>query len=202
METAQELANNLLILTVYLIVVVLVFNRAFKSLEGLVIFETETDSLNKQLEEKNLNDLINIKFSFAQSYKLDELKFLSLTIENKSKESFIEIDWKQCFISDFSKRIRQAVRSIPGTPTPDVAQSSKIPPGQKIEEKISDEDISASLFDPKKLQEAAQKEDDFFLQFPLKISEPGKDARSCNLRCTFIAKVLPWQRAFVLALKP
>lgn len=201
METTREIAQNLFILTVYLIVVMLVLNQALRSIENLITIEPDWESINQQLEDNNLKDIINLKFIFAESYKLDELKTILITLENKSKESFIEIDWKQCFISDFDKRIRQAVRVIPGTT--DISQTaSKIPPGQTLKEQVSDEKVAAPLFEPKKLKAAAQKADTFFLRLPLKISEPASDARSCNLRCHFIAKTLPWQRAFTLALQP
>ena len=202
MNFATEIARNILILTIYFIVVALVFNRAFQSLDKLVNFETDTAYLNKQLSENKLQEILNVKFSFADKYELDELKRLSMSIENKSKDVFVEIDWKQCFISDFDKRIRRAIRVIPGK-NEAVAQSpSTILPGQTLKEQISDEKIGSPLFDPKKLQAAADQTDYFYLRLSLKISEANAGGRSCNLRCQFIAKNLPWQKALILALQP
>jgi hypothetical protein len=202
MDFATELARNMLVLTVYFIVVALVFNRAFQSLDKLVKFETDAAYLNKQLSANNLQDILDIKFFFADKYELDELKRLSMSIENKSKDFFVEIDWKQCFISDFDKRIRRAIRVIPGKNEAASQSPSTILPGQTLKEEISDEKIGSPLFDPKKLLAAADKTDYFYLRLFLKISEGNTKGRSCNLRCQFIAKNLSWQKALILALQP
>lgn len=202
MEFATELARNILVLTVYFIVVALVFNRAFQSLDKLVKFETDAAYLNKELSNYKLQDFLVVKFSFADKYELDELKRLSMSIENKSKDVFVEIDWKQCFLSDFDKRIRRAIRVIPGKNEAASQSPSTILPGQTLKEEISDEKIGSPLFDPKTLQAAADKNDYFYLRLFLKISEANAKGRSCNLRCQFIAKNLSWQKALVLALQP
>jgi hypothetical protein len=202
MDFATELARNILVLTVYFIVVALVFNRAFQSLDKLVKFEADATYLNKELSKHQLQDFLIVKFSFADKYELDELKRLSMSIENKSKDIFVEIDWKQCFISDFDKRIRRAIRVIPGKNEAASQSPSTILPGQTLKEEISDEKIGSPLFAPKNLQAAADKNDYFYLRLFLKISEANTKGRTCNLRCQFIAKNLSWQKALVLALQP
>ncbi|MFP5272310.1 hypothetical protein [Coleofasciculus sp.] len=202
MDLATEVARNVLVLTIYFIVVALVFNRAFQSLDKLVNFETDSAYLNKELSANKLQDILNVKFSFAEKYELDELHRLCMSIENKSKDVFVEIDWKQCFISDFDKRIRRAIRVIPGKNEAAAQSPSTILPGQTLKEEISDEKIGSPLFDPKKLQAAADKTDYFYLRLFLKISEANVGGRSCNLRCQFIAKNLSWQKALALALQP
>ncbi|MFP4101512.1 hypothetical protein [Coleofasciculus sp.] len=202
MDFATELARNILVLTVYFIVVALVFNRAFQSLDKLVKFETDAAYLNKELSNYKLQDFLVVKFSFADKYELDQLKRLSMSIENKSKDVFVEIDWKQCFISDFDKRIRRAIRVIPGKNEAASQSPSTILPGQTLKEEISDEKIGSPLFAPKNLQAAADKNDYFYLRLFLKISEGNTKGRSCNLRCQFIAKNLSWQKALALALQP
>lgn len=202
MDFATELARNILVLTVYCIVVALVFNRAFQSLDKLVNFEPDVAYLKQELSKYKLQDFLVVKFSFAEKYELDELKRLSMTIENKSKDIFVDIDWKQCFISDFDKRIRRAVRVIPGKNEAASQSPSTILPGQTLKEEISDEKIGSPLFDPKQLQAAADENDYFYLRLFLKISEANVSGRSCNLRCQFIAKNLSWQKALTLALQP
>lgn len=202
MDFATELARNILVLTVYCIVVALVFNRAFQSLDKLVNFENDVAYLNQELSKYKLQDFLVVKFSFAEKYELDELKRLSMTIENKSKDIFVEIDWKQCFISDFDKRIRRAIRVVPGKNEAASQSPSTILPGQTLKEEISDEKIGAPLVDPKQLQAAADNNDYFYLRLFLKISEANVNGRSCNLRCQFIAKNLSWQKALTLALQP
>lgn len=202
MDFATELARNILVLTVYFIVVALVFNRALQSLENLVQFKTDTAHLSQQLTEYKLQDFLIVKFAFAEKYELDQLKRLSMIIENKSKDIFVEIDWKQSFISDFDKRIRRAVRVVPGKNEAAAQSPSTILPGQTLKEEISDEKISAPLFDPKKLQEAADNADYFYLRLFFKVSEGNVGGRPCNLRCHFIAKNVSWQKALTLALQP
>lgn len=202
MDFVTELPRNILVLTVYFIIVALVLNRAFQSLDKLVKFEADAAYLNQELSKYQLQDFLVVKFSFADKYELDELKRLSMSIENKSKDVFVEIDWKQCFISDFDKRIRRAIRVIPGKNEAASQSPSTILPGQTLKEEISDEKIGAPLFAPKNLQAAADKNDYFYLRLFLKISEANVKGRSCNLRCQFIAKNLSWQKALVLALQP
>ncbi|MEQ8963712.1 MAG: hypothetical protein RLP02_38380 [Coleofasciculus sp. C2-GNP5-27] len=202
MDFVTELPRNILVLTVYFIIVALVLNRAFQSLDKLVKFEADAAYLNQELSKYKLQDFLVVKFSFADKYELDELKRLSMSIENKSKDVFVEIDWKQCFISDFDKRIRRAIRVIPGKNEAASQSPSTILPGQTLKEEISDEKIGAPLFAPKNLQAAADKNDYFYLRLFLKISEANVKGRSCNLRCQFIAKNLSWQKALVLALQP
>ena len=201
MDIAQEVAYNILILTVYLIVVTLVFNRAVKALDDQVIVRTNTDYLNDQMEENNLKDLMSIKFSFPDTYKVEEFKTIALEIKNKSPEAVIEVDWKDGLISDFEKNGRRLIRVIPGKNEASQAAST-ILPGQTLKEQLSDEKVTAPLFDPGKLKKAADKSDRFTILLLLKIKEPGKGGRSCHLRCQFIVKKLLWQKALSLSLQP
>lgn len=201
MDIAQELAYNILILTVYMIVVTLVFNKAVQALDERVIVQTDSDYLTQQMEENNLKDLVNIKFSFPDTYKVEEFKNLALEIKNKSADAVIEVDWKDSLISDFDNNGRRLIRVIPGKD--EVSQApSTILPGQTLKELLSDEKPTAPLFDTGKLKKAAAKNDRFSIRFLLKIADPSKGGRSCHFRCQFIVKKLLWQKALSLSLQP
>ncbi|HBB36097.1 MAG TPA: hypothetical protein DDZ80_17290 [Cyanobacteria bacterium UBA8803] len=201
MEFNQEFAANLLIATVYIIVVNLVFNRALRSLDVLFTIEHDADYLNQQLIENDINEIMAIKFAFKEKYRIDELRTITLNIENKSKDSFIEVDWKEAFISDFENRMQPLGRVVSGTTN--ISQDpSKILPGRKLDLELSDENVASPLLDPKKVQAAAQNADSFFIRFLVKRSQPGSGANPYYLRCRFIVKKLIWQKALALSLQP
>ncbi len=201
MDIAQELAYNILLLTVYMIVVALVFNKAVKALDDQVIVRSNTDYLDEQMVENKIKDLVSIKFSFTDTYKVEEFKNIALEIKNKSPEAMIEVDWKDSLISDFEKNGRRLIRVIPGKNEASQAAST-ILPGATLKELMSDEKVTAPLFDPGKLKKAAEKSDRFSILLILKIKDPSKGGRSCPLRCQFIIKKLPWQKALSLSLQP
>ena len=198
----QEFAYNLLFLTIYIIVVSLVFNRAVRSLDNLVTIETDSDSLKQQLIDKKINDLVDINFSFAEKYKLDEFKKITVSIKNKSHKASIDVDWKEALISDFENQVRPLLRVVPGTGK--VSQDAiKIRPGKTLKEDLSDEKVDSPLFEPSKLKKASQKGDRFSILFlHLKVSQPGIGGGSHYLDIQFIVKKMPWQKAFTLALQP
>ncbi|HBE20626.1 MAG TPA: hypothetical protein DEG17_10885 [Cyanobacteria bacterium UBA11149] len=201
MDIAQELAYNILILTVYGIVVALVFNKAVKALDAQAIVQTDSEYLKEQLAENKLDEFINIKFSFPDTYKVEDFKTIAMEIKNKSTEAMVEVDWKDSLISDFEKNARRLIRVIPGKNEASQAAST-ILPGATLKEQLSDEKVTAPLFDPGKLKKAAAKNDRFSILLLLKIKEPSKSARSCPLRCQFIVKKLLWQKALSLAFQP
>ena len=97
--------KNLLIFTVYLIVVVYVFYKAYSSLENQVTIELDAESLKQQLSLYNLNGLIDISFKkmFAK-YEFDDLKTVVVTIKNKFEEDTkktIRINLDESSIIDF-----------------------------------------------------------------------------------------------------
>src|SRR4028118_1659262 len=106
--------RNLLILTVYFIIVTYVFYQAYKSLGNQMTVSLDSDSLNRQLEEQELQDILEISFRFSQSYRFDELKTLEMTIKNKSMEDTIYIDWDQSYLTDFDKVTGRVIRVLSG----------------------------------------------------------------------------------------
>lgn len=196
--------RNLLILTVYFIIVTYVFYQAYKSLGNQMTVSLDSDSLNRQLEEQELEDIIEISFRFSQSYRFDELKTLEMTIKNKSMEDTIYVDWDQSYLTDFDKVTGRVIRVLSGmTDIPQTQVSSIIRPGQSLKEELSNEDIVSPLFSAKKIAKAAQSQAQFSLRLILKITNPlAGTNRSYTLRCPFIVRTLRWTKALTIALKP
>lgn len=199
-----EIANNLLIFTVYAIVVTLVFNQALKSLETKIVVKFDADLVNEQLAEQNLQDAVEVSFGFAPSYRLDELKSLKLSVKNKSPDEIIAIDWNQSYLINFQNVAGRLIRVVGDmTEIPASQSPTTLYPGQSAQEQLSNEAIADPLFDPKQLKTAAQERGRFIVRLILKFKsmEDGTE-RSCRLRCPFVPSKLRWSRALTIAMQP
>lgn len=197
---------NLLILTVYLICVTYVFNNAFQVLDSLVTINSDSEAIDNQLKEQKIKDLIAIKFPFKNGYKLDDLsdlKSITIIVNNKSLDHKVDINWNESSLTDFGNSAGRVIRLTPGMENvPQSQVSSTMLPGQTIQEKLSNENISSPLFKAGKLREAALDEKQFYLQLIINISDPAIGAKNTyRLRCPFVAKKLHWKKAFGLLWK-
>jgi hypothetical protein len=197
-------SRNLLIFTVYLIIVSYVLYQAYKALGNQVVIDTDYGSLNQQLEEQEIKELIDIKFKFKDRYKLDELTKLMISIKNTSQEDTIRVDWDESSITDFDKVTGRVIRLATGmTNIPQSQAVSIIVPGRIIQEELSDDkSILSPLFKPAKIKEASIKNNPFYLRLFLTISNPTGAKRSYTLRCKFIPKPLDLAKALSIELKP
>ena len=195
---------DLLIFTVYVIVVTYVFYQAYSDLGNQAVIVSDSEDLSNQIQDQEIQDLIDIKFKFKDSYRLNELTKLQITIQNKSKDDTIRVDWDECSITDFDNVTGRVVRIAPGlTDVPQNQATVIIVPGRKIEEELSDDKaIAAPLFKPEKLKKALDSSKPFFLRLFFKVTNLTGDKRFYTLRCKFIPKKLRWSRALTLALKP
>lgn len=199
-----NIANNLLIFTVYGIVVTLVFNQALKSLENKIVVKFDADSVNEQLAEQNCQDAIEVNFAFAPSYRLDEFKSLKLSVKNKSPHEIVSIDWNQSYLVNFKNVAGRLIRVVGDmTDVPASQTATTLYPGQSAQEQLSNEAILAPLFDPGQLKTAALERGRFIVRIILKLKsmEDGTE-RSCHLRCPFVPSKLRWTRALTIALQP
>jgi hypothetical protein len=142
--------QNLIVLTLYIIGVWYTFNRMIESISDKIKYEFNGDQVKEQLKvkeqitEQNLGDQIGINFKLNSTYELDELKELQITIENKSENLAVYVDWENCtIVVEHSKQSRRVIRispyltrdlAIPQTP-------SLITPKKSITEKITAEDV-------------------------------------------------------------
>ncbi len=202
--------KNLLIFTVYLIVVVYVFYKAYSSLENQVTIELDAESLKQQLSLYNLNGLIDISFKkmFAK-YEFDDLKTVVVTIKNKFEEdtkTTIRINWDESSIIDFEDSPRRTIREelTKGlTEVPEKQIPTPLTPNQKIDEKLTDDQhLGKALFKTTQFKKAAKKGAPFYLRLALNVSQPDRGDTFCFVRCPLIPRKLRWTKALALALKP
>jgi len=187
--------QNLIILTIYIIVVSYVFNRMVESIDDQIKFEFKKGTVDAQLKEQNLDDKIGISFKFKSSYPIDDLKDLSLSIENKSDDIAVYVDWdNSSLVVEHSKQSRRVIRKSPDL-TRDLAvpqSPSLIVPKKTLSETVTAEDVfqrqengtysaNKPLIDINGLQKGQKKlyndfinrrkELDFSLQLVLRVSE-------------------------------
>jgi len=136
--------QNLIILTIYIIVVSYVFNRMVESIDDQVKFEFKKGVVDDQLKEQNLDDKIGVSFKFKSSYAIDDLKDLGLSIENKSENIAVYVDWdNSSLVVEHSKQSRRVIRKSPDL-TRDLAvpqSPSLIAPKKTLSETVTAEDV-------------------------------------------------------------
>ncbi|MBU7581739.1 MAG: hypothetical protein KAF91_02290 [Nostoc sp. TH1S01] len=136
--------QNLVVLTLYIIGVSYTFNRMIESIDDKIKYEYKGGAVNEQLTAQELKDQIAINVKFNSSYSLEELKELQLSIENKSDNLAVYVDWENStLVVEHSKQSRRVIRispyltrdlAIPQTP-------SLITPKKSLSEKITAEDV-------------------------------------------------------------
>ncbi|MBE9007071.1 hypothetical protein IQ259_18865 [Fortiea sp. LEGE XX443] len=136
--------QNLVVLTLYIIGVSYTFNRMIESIDDKIKYEYKGGAVNDQLTEQELKDQIGIAFKLNSSYSLDDLKELQISIENKSDNLAVYVDWENStLVVEHSKQSRRVIRispyltrdlAIPQTP-------SLITPKKTLTEKITAEDV-------------------------------------------------------------
>lgn len=134
---------NLLLLAIYFICVIYVLYQAIESLDDKFTVQLNFNALKEEIQSNNLQDFIGIRFNFERRYKLDELKRLAISIENKSDQYSVYVDWDNSSITDLSGRSRRMVRLTPGMMI-DLSQPqifSLIAPQQTLKELLTAEDV-------------------------------------------------------------
>jgi hypothetical protein len=118
--------QNLVVLTLYFIVIIYTFNRMIESIDDLVILNYEKNLVEQQLTEQNLQDKIGISFKTG-TYSLekfkDDLRELSISIENKSESLAVYIDWdNSTWVVEHTKQSRRVIRK-----SPDITRDLAVP---------------------------------------------------------------------------
>lgn len=136
--------QNLVVLTVYIIGVSYVFNRMVESIDDQIKFELNKAVVDEQLKEQNLLDKIGISVKFKALYPIDDLKDLSLSIENKSENIALYVDWdNSSIVVEHTKQSRRVIRKSPDL-TRDLAvpqSPSLIAPQKTLSETVTAEDV-------------------------------------------------------------
>ncbi len=136
--------QNLVVLTLYIIGVSYVFNLMKESIDDKIKYEFTKSVVDDQLKEQNLQDQIGVSFKLDPSNGFEDLKELSVSIENKSENIAVYVDWdNSSLVVEHSKQSRRVIRKSPDL-TRDLAvpqSPSLIAPKKTLSEKISAEDV-------------------------------------------------------------
>ncbi|BAB75808.1 hypothetical protein ACN23B_20660 [Anabaena sp. FACHB-709] len=136
--------QNLLVLTIYIIGVSYIFNRMVDAIDDRIKYEFKKSVVDDQLKEQELDDKIGISFKLAASNSYDDVKDLSMSIENKSDDVAIYVDWdNSSLVVEHSKQSRRVIRKSPDL-TRDLAvpqSPSLIVPKKTLTESITAEDV-------------------------------------------------------------
>ncbi|HLO85487.1 MAG TPA: hypothetical protein VK203_10860 [Nostocaceae cyanobacterium] len=143
----QGADGNLIVLSVYFIGIFYTFNRMVESIDDLIQLDFQKAQVDEQLQAQNLQDKIGISFKTG-TYSLekvkDDIKELSVSIENKSDDLAVYVDWDNCsYAVEHTKKSRRVIRK-----SPDVIRDLAIPqvptiiaPKRTISETVTAEDV-------------------------------------------------------------
>ncbi|SRR5579883_1212615 len=141
-----------IILTTYLLCIAYFLYLIIDAFNDEMTVRLDTDFLNQQLNNQNLQSLIEISFKFDSRYEFDKLKQLAISIKNKATYEPVDdqphgvsiyVDWDYCAFTDLDGRSRRVTRLMPGT-TLDLFQNqvfSTIAPNTTLKENITAEDL-------------------------------------------------------------
>ena len=135
--------NNLIILTLYIIGVAYTINRMVESIDDQVKLEFDKVSVAEQLKTQNLGDKIAINFTLKTMYPIEDPKELTLSVENKSSDLAVYVDWDNSALEEFDGASRRIIRKSPDL-TRDLAVAqipSLIVPGKTLKEVIASESV-------------------------------------------------------------
>ncbi|MCE2718312.1 MAG: hypothetical protein ACK6A9_07835 [Dolichospermum sp.] len=139
--------QNLIILMIYILTVYWTFNRMIESIDDIVKVDFQKGDVDNQLKEQNLQETVGISFktgTYGLDKVQDDLKELSMSIENKSDSIAIYVDWdNSSFVVEHSKQSRRVIRK-----SPDLTRDLAIPqvptiiaPKKTISENVTAEDV-------------------------------------------------------------
>lgn len=206
---------DLIIIIVYSITIFFVVSRVVESLDAKVKVDFNAARLNAELEKYDLAGKIEISIPLAGRYGLsDHPKQLSVNITNKS-EGTLYVDWDRSSITVMGGPSRRVIRLTPYK-SPDLSHAqvySVVPPGQKLSENVTAEDVlqpnpdnggalepAKSLLDLSGLKGdgafmSGAKTPSYALWLVLQMSEPGYASRGDRLYilpCEMVARKMPW----------
>ncbi|MBD2505485.1 hypothetical protein [Anabaena azotica] len=136
--------QNLLVLTIYIIGVTYVFNQMISSIDERIKYNYKKAVVDDQLKQQELDAKIDISFKFSSYNSYDEVKELSITIENKSDDVAVYVDWdNSSIVVEHTKQSRRVIRRSPDL-TRDLAvpqSPSLIVPKKSLSASITAEDV-------------------------------------------------------------
>ncbi len=203
---------DLIILTVYLICVAYVFYQAIQSFEDQVVVRMDRELLNAQLQEKELQDQLDIQVKLKPVYQFEQIQDLLISIRNNFPATPVYADWDYSALSNFGGRSRRVIR-LTATMRMDLSQPqifSVIAPQSTLTERVTAEDvlkpnidstlqISAPLVDLEAARSLPEnKQLEFWLRLVLRMVDPTQTSdrmMTHALSCRFIVQRVPWSHS-------
>jgi hypothetical protein len=197
---------DLLILTVYVIIVIYTLYQMIESLEAKTTIDFDRAAFERQLDEREIGNLVDISFALASRYDYTQPRTLSLSLKNKSNHAAIYVDWDRSTITDHTGRSRRVIRLTPDRRLEDLFQPqmhSTVTPGSSLSETVTAEDLlkptSAGTLEPvKPLVNAEKAPLRFALFIAMRITNLETDLgsdRFYTIACPFVMTKVPWQDA-------
>ncbi|AFY65235.1 hypothetical protein [Geitlerinema sp. PCC 7407] len=213
---------DLLLITVYFIIVVYVLYQAFRSLENTLEnqfdIQTNPEALKQQILDQKLQELINLKVDIKKRYEFNKFTTLPIVVENKTKTTTVLINWDYSSMTDFDGNSRRILHLIPGVyPEPRQQQFPSVaPPGVTLKEVIAVADslettpegklIQKPLINVGKFKDLQEKRKpcQFSLRIIVQLTDPltGGGMRTHALTCQFTLASLHWTEALPWNQKP
>ncbi|MDR9895987.1 hypothetical protein G7B40_015650 [Aetokthonos hydrillicola Thurmond2011] len=130
-------------LTIYIIGVTYVFNQMVESIDDQIKVIFDKSKVDEQLKEQNLQDTVAISFSLLPSYSIENPKELSISVENKSDNKAIYVDWDNSAFEEFDGSSRRVIRKSPDLvrdlAVPQIA--SLVVPKKTLRESVTSESV-------------------------------------------------------------
>ncbi|MEJ1932960.1 hypothetical protein WDZ92_22375, partial [Nostoc sp. NIES-2111] len=119
-------------------------NQMLASIDDRIKYDFKKSVVDDQLKQQELDEKIAISFKFGSSNSYDDVKELSITIENKSEDIAVYVDWdSSSLVVEHTKQSRRVIRRSPDI-TRDLAvlqNPSLIVPKKTLSASITAEDV-------------------------------------------------------------
>ncbi|ADI64916.1 hypothetical protein [Trichormus azollae] len=143
----QSSDQNLIILTVYILGIYYTVNRMIESIDDMVMLNFQKSAVDEQLKEQNIENKVGISCgtgTYCLEELKDNLKEVSITIDNKSESLAVYVDWdNSSWVVEHTKKSRRVIRK-----SPDLSRDLAIPqvptiiaPKKTICENVTAEDV-------------------------------------------------------------
>ncbi len=138
--------TDLIIVVVYFLAIGIVISQAIESLEDRITLLFDKSAFEEILKQRELDEVFAVNFGLKPEdrYGFDGIPSkLGITVENKSADFSIKVDWDRSAWIDFENRSRRAIR-LPPDKRIDLASaqvSSTIAPKASLKENITAEDL-------------------------------------------------------------
>jgi hypothetical protein len=202
---------DVFILAIYLLTLLIVFTQMIEEINQSLIIVVDRSTLDQQIHQQNLGEILELKFNWAESYRNQALTVIPLEVKNKSLTHVIYVNWQYSTFTDERGRSQRLIYQVPGL-TVDLFQPqvfTVVATEQILEAKLFTETclkrdpenqalvVKHPIFNWQKMKEILKKNQSFSLQLVIQVTEPIYQSPQINLntlKCQFTLKKIPWQQ--------